>query len=265
MVPDYRRYHSHEIYSIEKMVAIDTKNNDEIEIKEFFSCDHSSTDHKIFWKSRRKKSYIKDAHGEDVHVSFIDMDFNPQFPADKIFYAHTLCTNRYTAEQIPVNGLLKIEISVPVKQVYCLDRPTIQKPCIKSGEVLWKLISALSLNSLSFSNDGIYKLKEVLNVFADISKSSVAEEVDAIVSITSKIVAQRINDRSWEGFARGSSIEILFDECLPNLGLPLSLVISRFLSSHTAINTFTEVSVKNVSESGVLKRWDQNYGNKNYL
>jgi type VI secretion system protein ImpG len=267
LVSDYRRYRSHEIYTIEKMVAVDTTNNDEIEIKEFFSCDHGFGG-KIFpllWKSRRKKSYLKDALGDDVHISFVDLDFNPQFPADKIFYAHTLCTNRYAAEQIPVNGLLQIEISVPAKQIYCADRPTIQKPCIKSGEILWKLVSVLSLNSVSFSPEGISKLKEVLNVFADITRSNIAEEVDSIVSMNSSIVTRRIHDQVWNGFARGSNIEILFDEYIPNMGLPLSMVIAKFLSTYTAINTFTEVSVKNVSKNGVLKRWDQHFGLKNYL
>ncbi|MDR3179953.1 MAG: type VI secretion system baseplate subunit TssF [Holosporaceae bacterium] len=267
LVPDYRRYHSHEIYTIEKMVAVDPQNNDEVEIKEFFSCAHdfAPSTSPILWKSRRKKSYLKDALGEDVYVSFVDLNFNPQFPADKIFYAHTFCTNRYAAEQIPVNGLLQIEISTPVKRIYCADRPTIQKPCLKSGEILWKLVSALSLNSISFSGDGVNKLKEVLNIFADISRSNIAEEVDSIVSIGSDIVARRINDQAWSGFVRGSSIEILFDEYIFNMGLPLSMVIAKFLSTYTSINTFTEVSVKNVSKNGVVKRWDQHFGSKNYL
>ncbi|MDR2794906.1 MAG: type VI secretion system baseplate subunit TssF [Holosporaceae bacterium] len=267
LVPDYRRYHSHEIYTIEKMVAVDPQNNDEIEIKEFFSCDHDldTAVSSILWKSRRKKSYLKDALGEDVQVSFVDLDFNPQFPADRIFYAHTLCTNRYAAEQIPVNGVLQIEISVPTKRIYCADRPTIQKPCLRNGEILWKLASALSLNSISFSTDGINKLKEVLNVFADIGRSNIAEEVDSIVSISSDIVTKRINDQVWNGFVRGSSIEILFDEYISNMGLPLSMIIAKFLSTYTSINTFTEVSVKNVSKSGVVKRWDQHFGVRNYL
>lgn len=36
IVPDFRRYHNHEIYSIEKMVAVDSKNNDEEVVRNFF-------------------------------------------------------------------------------------------------------------------------------------------------------------------------------------------------------------------------------------
>jgi type VI secretion system protein ImpG len=267
LVPDYRRYGSHEIYSIEKMVAIDVQNNDEINIPEFFSCDHHSLElgGGIFWKSRRKKTYAKDTSGEDVYVSFIDINFNPLNPADKIFYAHTLCTNRYMAEQIPVYGLLQMELSAPVKKIYCVDRPTIQKPSIKKGEVLWKLISALSLNSISFDKNGINKIRELLEVFADASVSSLGVEVDSIVSLDCSVTTKRIDEQTWRGFVRGSEVEITFDDAISNLGLPLSLVLSKFLSSFASINTFTDVSVKNISKNGILKKWVQQFGIKNYL
>ncbi|MDR1983102.1 MAG: type VI secretion system baseplate subunit TssF [Holosporaceae bacterium] len=267
LVSDYRRYNSNEIYSVKKIVAVDSKNNDEIFIPEFFSCDYSLDDANvgIFWKSRRKKSYMKDAVGDDVYLSFIDMNFNPQYPADKIFYGHTLCTNRSIAEQIPVSGELQIELSVPTKKIYCIDRPTPQKPSIKSGEVLWKLISALSLNSISFSEDGIKKIRDILRVFADISGSILEREVDAIASIDSFITTRRFDEQTWRGFVRGADIEITFDDRIQNLGLPLSLVLSKFLSSYTSINTFTDVIVKNTSKNGILKKWKQQFGIKNYL
>ena len=130
---------------------------------------------------------------------------------------------------------------------------------------MWKLISALSLNSMSFDHDGIKKLKEVLNLFADISNASLTREIDAIVSIESEIKTKRIKRQTWCGFVRGTSIDITFDETISNLGLPLSLVISKFLTSYTTINTFTEVSVRNLSRNGVLRKWDHNFGNKVYL
>ncbi|MDR2157827.1 MAG: type VI secretion system baseplate subunit TssF [Holosporaceae bacterium] len=267
LTPDYRRYHSHEIYKIEKMVAIDAKNNEEIYVPEFFSCDYSPEDSNIgiFWKSRRKRSYLKDAVGEDVHISFIDMNFNPQYPADRIFYGYTLCANRGLAEQIPTSGELQIELSAPVKKIYCVDRPTAQKPSIKSGETLWKLISALSLNSISFSGDGIKKIRSVLQVFADIFGSTLGGEVDAIVSVESFINTRRFDEQTWRGFVQGTDIEITFDDAVPNLGLPLSLALSKFLSSYASINTFTDVSVKNISKNGILKKWKQQFGMKNYL
>jgi type VI secretion system protein ImpG len=129
LTPDYRRYGSNEIYTIEKIVAVDAENNDETYVPEFFSCDYSLNNSVgIFWKSRRKKSYVQDAFGDDVFISFIDMNFDPQYPADKIFYGYTLCTNRGLAEEIPVSGELQIELSLPIKNIYCVNRTSPQKP-----------------------------------------------------------------------------------------------------------------------------------------
>jgi type VI secretion system protein ImpG len=267
LVPDYRRYHTNEIYSIEKIVAVDAGNNDEIYVPEFFACGHHSMfeKHNFYWKSRRKKSIMRDAFGEDVYISFIDTNFDPQFPMDKIFYAHTLCTNRGVAEQIPANGSLQMELSVPTTNIYCINRPTPQKQSIQSGETMWKLISALSLDTLSFKSHGITKLKDILNVFADISHSELSSEIDAISSIENTIQIKRINQQAWLGFIPGTDVEIIFDASVSNLGLPLSLVISKFLTSYTSINTFTEVTVKNVSHNGILKKWNHYLGIKNYL
>ena len=182
---------------------------------------------------------------------------------DRVFYAYTLCTNRHAAEDIPVKGQLQAEISLPVKQIYCANRPTPQKNSMKNGAVLWKLISLISLNSLSFSNHGIVKLKEILRLFSDMTNSSLIREIDSILEITSNIGAKRVARQSWYGFVNGTNIEINFDDNLYNKGLPLSMVISKFLSCYTTINTFTDVCVR--SQNGILRKWETQFGNKNYL
>ena len=265
LVPDYRLYRSHEIYTIEKMVEIDPNTNDEIEVPEFYSCNHFASESKLglAWIARRKESMLKKAMGDDAYVSFVDENFNPQQPMDRVFYAYTLCTNRHAAEDIPVKGKLQTEISIPVKQIYCANRPTQQKNSLKNGAVLWKLISLISLNSLSFSNHGIVKLKEILRLFSDLTNSSLEREIDSIFEITSNIGVKRVSHQSWYGFINGTNIEINFDDNLYNKGLPLSLVISKFLSCYTCINTFTDVCVK--SQNGILRKWETQFGSRNYL
>ena len=263
LVPDYQRYRSHEIYSIEKLVMIDPKNNDEILVPEFFS--YHRHDEKLLWLAKRKRSYMKDLPGEDIHLSFVDMDFNPQQPADKIFYAYTLCTNRYLAEQIPAMGALQMDISAPVSSIYCVDHPTSQKLSMSEGSVLWKLISLLSLNSFSFNESGMSKLKDLLAIFSDMTSSQLSAEIDALVDVDCNISSKRILKQAWHGFVPGVEVNLTFEENLANLGLPLSLAISQFLSMYTTINTYTDVIVKNTNKNRVVRTWARQFGNKNYL
>ncbi len=265
LIPDYRLYRSHEIYMIEKMIEVDPETNDEIFVPEFYSCNHfsSSTRLGIAWVARRKESMIDGAMGDDAYISFVDENFNPQQPVDRVFYAYTLCTNRHAAEDIPVKGQLNVDISIPAKQIYCVNHPTPQKNALKNGAILWKLISILSLNSLSFSSHGILKLKEILRLFSDLTNSSLEREINAITEMSSNMGIKRIANQSWYGLVNGTNIEIHFDDNLYNKGLPLSLVISKFLSSYTAINTFTDITVKN--QNGTLRKWETQFGNKKYL
>lgn len=265
LVADYRQYNSHEIYTIEKMVEVKTTDNSEIEIPEFFECNCMLKDDGIFWTSQRKKTCNANALGDDVYISFVDTDFNPTNPTDRIFYAYCLCTNRYCAEQIPARGKLQVEVAIPVKEIYCLDRPTPQKSTIESGKILWKLISLLSLNSLTFTNNCIDKLKKLLNIFVELNASHLSNEVDAITSFSPSFITKRFDDQAWKGFTRGMNIDLTFDDSIVNHGLPLSLVISKFLASYTTINTFVDVTVKNTSWNRTLKVWEQQLGLKEYL
>ena len=264
LVPDYRRYNSHEIYSIDKMVAIDANTNDEVDIPEFFASNHEKQS--IFWIEKRKKSYIPGSIGEDVYVSFVDSAFDPQQPADKVFYAYTLCTNRGIAEQIPAFGALQMDISAPVHNIYCADRPTAQKASATGGDMLWKLVSLLSLNSFSFGENSLQKLKSVLNTFADLSSAShLMGEIDALVGMHCQSAVKRIDEQTWRGFVHGTDVELIFDDSLANYGLPLSLVISKFLSMYTTINTYCDVQVCRDEDDKVIRTWQRQFGLKHYL
>lgn len=158
-----------------------------------------------------------------------------------------------------------MEVAIPVKEIYCMDRPTPQKSTIESGKILWKLISLLSLNSLTFSHDGIDKLKKLLNIFIELNSSHLANEVEAITSFSPSFITKRFDAQAWKGFTRGMNIELIFNDTIVNHGLPLSLVISKFLASYTTINTFVDVTVKNTSWNRTLKVWEQHLGLKEYL
>lgn len=265
LVPDARRYSSHEIYDIKKIVAVDPDTNEEINIPEFYSCDHfsSKSDLNVFWLSKRKNSCKKDAMGDDIYVSFVDEGFNPSNSDNKVFYAYTLCTNRHLAEDVPARGILQTELSLPVKQIYCINRPTAQTNSLKNGELLWKIISALSLNSISFFDHGMKKFKEVLRLFADVTNSNLDDEINAITGIECHHAIRRTVQQSWYGFINGTEICLNFDNQLHNCGLPLSLIVSKFLATYTTINTFSEVSVK--TQNGLVKKWAKQTGIKNYL
>ena len=107
------------------------------------------------------------------------------------------------------------------------------------------------------------KLKEILRLFSHISGSIFDYEIDAIVDVKSKVNVKRVLNQSWYGFVHGSDITITVDDKLYNRGIPLSLIISKFLSTHASVNTFVDVHLK--SHEGILKTWSTQFGNTPYL
>lgn len=265
LIADSRRNSSIEIYSIEKMFKIDQKSNLKEEIFPYFATGNlsSSDNASTFWYAKRVKSQTNGNSGEDIKISFVNNDFEFNYPAEQIFFADVICTNRHKAELVPAYTNFQVEQSLPVKKIYCVDRPTPQKSSIENGESLWKIISMLSLNSISFFENGAEKLKDIISVFSDGISSHLSSEINAIEDMRFSNVTKLHNGSEWRGFIRGTGIEIDFDNSVSNLGIPLSLILSNFFEVYCHINTYTELTT--LVNGKRIKTWPIKIGLHNYL
>ena len=64
--------------------------------------------------------------GTEMCLSFVDPELNPANPAGDVVFAHTLCTNRNLAGQMPAGNLLQLELDAPLQDIVCLTKPTAQ-------------------------------------------------------------------------------------------------------------------------------------------
>ncbi len=94
---------------------------------------------RAFWLGRRRISEKLD--GSDLWLSFVDLDFSPLQPADRMVFAHTLCTNRSAGEQLPAGAVLSIEEDIPALRIVALHKPTRQIMPPLGGQSLWRLVS----------------------------------------------------------------------------------------------------------------------------
>ena len=87
---------------------------------------------------------------------------------------------------------------------------------------LWRLISHLALNYLSIVEDGKEALQEVLRLYNFSDSADLDKQIAGIVGVSSKRHFARINSESGISFARGTQVQMEFDEedlcrerCLP--------------------------------------------------
>ncbi len=270
LVADKRDERSTEIHSLLSVSAYADPSATDV-VEPFFSFTHpaDSDQHKVFYYTRRQPTGRNDLPGTDLFLHFTDLRFNPQKPENKTLYAHTLCTNRDLANQMPGGALLQVEEAAPVRQVICLRKPTSQIELPLGGRGLWLLISHLSLNHFSVSSgpDSLRALREILRLYRLSPSSSNEKQVMGITKMEVRPVIRRVGEDAWRGFCQGLEITLEFDEgqFVGGSALLLSAVLSRFFGVMAAVNSFVEVLVISKQRQGVWKRWPALSGEKSLL
>jgi type VI secretion system protein ImpG len=179
LVPDMRQERTTEIHSILSVSAFPDPADATQSFEPFYSFNHqmAGSDHKAFWHARRQPMERADVTGSEMFISFLDLDFNPGVPPAQTIYAHTLCTNRDLAVQLPAGARLQIEEAAPLSRISCLTRPTPQLEPPLGGATAWRLISHLSLNYLSLSDRLLFDMGHRYRIYLENKNLSELERV----------------------------------------------------------------------------------------
>ncbi len=268
LVPDWRDEAFTEIHTITNVTATDREAAGATAVQPYYAFDHAARDDSSgpYWFARRDDCHRPDIAGTDVWLSFLDLNFRPERPDFPVVYAHTLCTNRQLAEQVPVGAVLVPEAAVASSRVTCLYKPTPQlNP--QSGREHWRLISLLTLNNVSLLDPQtrLQALQEMLALYNVTDAARANEQIRGIRSMDCESVVGRIGREAWRGFCRGYEITLQFDEGAYAGGsaLLLAAVLNRFFAQYTSINSFTRVVVKRDEEE--WKRWEPMTGRQPVL
>lgn len=270
LIPDIHDERITEIHSIDKLASSPDPHNVEI-LEPFFSFSHPADgdEHRAFYHLRRRPTGRVDLPGTDVYLSFVDLRFTPMRPPMETIYAHTLCTNRELAVQMPVGAVLQTESPAPVKDIVCLRKPTIPIGMPVDGPAIWRLISQLSLNHLSLieGEQSLMALREMLRLYCFLHDTSSENQIMGLTQLQSRPVMIHMGNDAWRGFCQGLEVALTFNEGLyvGSSALLFSSVLSHFFGLYTGINSFTKLVVKSEQRQGVWKRWPPMAGAKPIL
>ena len=263
LIPDKRRERTTEIHSILSVSASANGVDTSQRIEPFYSYNHQleESEHKAFWHARRVPAQRKDLPGTEMVLSFLDLNLKPSSPAVQTVYAHTLCTNRELAMELPVGAVFQMEQHVPLnpeRPIVCLGKPTRPLPPPLRGETAWRLISHLSLNHLSLSEekDSLPAFKEILRLYC--LNETHHQLIEGIKEMSCRKIMRHIRDDPWRGFCRGNEVTLVLDEnYYEGSGAFLfGAVLNRFLASYAAMNSFTQLVIKSKQREGIWKTWE---------
>jgi type VI secretion system protein ImpG len=272
LIPDVRRPHSMEVFSVDEVSAINSSNQKISTYEPFYSLRHSARkdDRSCFWLARRRPSTRPNDDGTDISLSLIDLSTASVDPEATILSVRTTCTNRDLPGRLPFGNQdsdFEMEGAAAMRRIVALRKPTVPvRPALgKSG--LWRLVSHLSLNYLSLVEGGKEALQEILRLY-DVGRTAYSQNViQSILSVQSQPHFTRLVSEQGVSFARGIRIDMEVDEDqFAGGGVFLfACVLERFFGMSASLNSFTQLSVKTPQRKEKLYEWQPRSGRKSLI
>ncbi len=265
-----------EIFSIDKVVGISGKNNEETEFRPFYSATDitaAGESHPAYYtinrrmRQRNEKERLRGVRtsylGSEAYVSLVDATQAP-YAADTTQLAVSgLCTNRDLPLLLSTAGkdAFHLPDGGPVLGIQTVVSPTRPRPTIAQGETAWRLISHLSLNYLSITDtegrqNGAEALRELIGLYAPSGDRVINKQLEALRGVSTRPIVRRMADEVLSTAVRGLEIKLDFDESFfDGSGVyVLASVLERFFRKYVTINSFTE-TVLTTQQRGEITRW----------
>ena len=278
--PDRTAQLDFEIYSLSTVEGIGKGAEDDIEFKSFYSSNDftpaGSNDLSFFTQrrvmrqrtEREKLQGVRTGYlGSDLYVMLVDANQAPYGDNLEQLSARGLVTNRDLPLLIPkgASDIFYLSDGGPVDMVGAIVHPNRPKPILAQGDSSWKLISHLSLNYLSITDDnretGASALRELLGLYVPSGDRAVQQQITGLLSISNRPIVRRINDGVMSTPVKGLELTISFDESYFE-GTSVYLIASvleRFFRKFATLNSFTETVLK-TTQRGEIKRWKPDLG-----
>lgn len=274
IIPDSRRPTGYEIYSVDKVTASNSA-GDSKEFLPFYGMNHkqdNSDDH-AYWHAQRrpaKMGYLERDDGTDMHLTLVDLGFNPNIPLDRTLSINTTCSNRDLPGKMPFTlehpKLQCVNGAPPCSRIRCVTQPSATvRPPLRNG-ARWRLISHLNLNALSISGqeNSTEAFKEILRLY-DFKETSVTRGlIESILSVRAKPISAPLNIDGHAAICRGMEIEVELDENLltGSSSYLFATVLEHFFALYCPINSFTRTLIAVKGKEGYLKKCPPRSGEK---
>jgi type VI secretion system protein ImpG len=261
IVPDARRRQTMEIYSVDEVLSTDAETHETVNYHPLYSERHAvQGTSPAYWYITRALSNRKGDEGTDVFLSLVDLSARPmQLDYDAVTVRCT-CTNRDLVARLPFGseaGDFEMAGGAAIKRIVALHKPTRTLRPPLDGKTLWSLISHLSLNYLSIVDEGKEALQKILELYDFSDSPDIKKQISGITSVSSRRHFTRVASEYGVGFARGTRVEIEFDEeQFSGSGAYLfASVLDKFFGLYTSMNSFTQLVARSRQRREALEEW----------
>jgi len=307
VIPDRTRPLDFEVFNIQKVVGIGAGNEQVTEFAPFYRARDADEGGAYYVVNRVPRvASAKEQRfgtrtrypGAETYLSLVDAANSP-FKTDlKQLAVAVYCTNRDLPLTVPIgkgDSDFTMEAGAPVLAIKSVaGQPTSPRPSYAEGDTAWRIISHLTLNYLSLTDnqgagqgrdkEGAIALRDLLRLYTgplesrapggtavgsgneSAEFSAIRKQVEGVKNIATRQVIRRINKPGPISFARGLELTLTLDELnFEGSGIfLLGAVLARFFEKYVSINSFTETVVRTI-ERGEVMRWPARLGQRHTL
>ncbi|WP_166819895.1 type VI secretion system baseplate subunit TssF [Thalassoroseus pseudoceratinae] len=283
LIPDRMRPLDYEVYAVQKVTGIGSREDIVQEFLPFYSADQSRLDspQDAYFSVRRRlrqNSHIANAtrkphrKGSEVFLSLVDANEAPYSSDIQTLSVETLCTNRHLCDELPI-GTRTMELTLdqyaPILSVRCVHGPTSAQDslALANPELGWRLINHLSMNHLALTSHDPQRnanvLRDTLALYGDVSLPAVQKQIRGITALETESVTERLPLPGPLAFGRGSRLTVTCDEesFVGASAFLLTAVLEQFFTRLSSINSFTQTVLK-THQRGEVMRWAPRIGQR---
>jgi type VI secretion system protein ImpG len=266
IVPDARRRQTMEVYTVDEVISTNPETHETITYHPLYSQRHVVQESSpAYWYISRMPSVRKGDEGTDVFLSLVDLSARPvELEYDTVTVRCT-CTNRDLVTRLPFgseSGDFEMAGAAAIKKIVALHKPsrTLRPPL--EGKTLWSLISHLSLNYLSLIDEGKDSLQKILELYDFSDSPEVKKQISGIAKVDGKRHFARVVSDQGVSFARGTRIDMEFDEeQFSGGGVYLfASVLEKFFGLYVSMNSFSQLVARSQQRKEALGEWPPRAG-----
>jgi type VI secretion system protein ImpG len=269
IIPDGRHAAMMEVFSIDEVIAANPRLRQSIVLEPVNAHRHQTRDQKdlTFWTSSRYFNDLGEREPSTMAISIVDLNGQVKNPEADVLTVRCTCTNfdlpsRFTFGA--ADGDLEAIGQAAAKTVAVLRRPTPSCDPPQGRGQVWRLISLLSLNYLSLTEEGRTAMQEILRLHNFTDSSHLENHIGSISKMGCAPHFALVQSDYGLVPARGTRVEMEIDEQqFAGGGVYLfAAVLDRFLAGYVSMNSFSQLTVRTNLRKEVMRTWAPRAGTK---
>ncbi|MEZ5361996.1 MAG: type VI secretion system baseplate subunit TssF [Bryobacterales bacterium] len=269
VIPNVRRRDDVEVFSVDRVTAAKAGTGSTTDLEPFYAFRHGAPDREqsVYWQVERRTPYGRRMSADEVFMTLVNDSGRPKLGDFEVLTVRCTCTNGDLPSKLPFGdekGDFDAEGAAAAPIIVALRKPTrtIRPPL--GQDVLWRLISHLSLNYLSLVEEGKGALQEILRLYDFPGSVESSRQIAGILELHSERKFSRVISENGISYVRGVGVEMELDEeQFVGGGVYLfSSVIEQFLGHYVTLNSFSQLRVKTRQRKESLREWAPRAGHR---